>query len=96
MARAAIPPDAVAYARSPTFTEATVPAALLKAHNTKPGVWGRICVERGELVYRVTDPRREPSEEVLSPDGPPGIVEPSILHEVEPRGPVSFYVEFCR
>jgi tellurite resistance-related uncharacterized protein len=96
MGAPAIPPEAVAYARTATFTEATVPAALLKSHDTKPGVWGRIFVERGELVYRVTDPRRAPSEAMLRSGGPPGIVEPTILHEVQPNGPVSFYVEFYR
>lgn len=91
-----IPPEAAPYSRTATFTEATVPAALLRAHNTKPGVWGKVCVEHGELLYRVTDPRRPASETVLTADGPPGVVEPTILHEVAPRGRVSFFVEFYR
>ena len=91
-----LPPKAAPYKRTATFTEATLPAALLKSHNTKPGVWGLIHVERGALAYRVTDPRRPTTETLLTPEGPPGVVEPTILHEVEPRGPVSFYVEFHR
>jgi hemoglobin len=89
-----IPATAVAYSRTATFTETTVPAALLRAHNTKPGVWGRIHVQQGELLYRITDPRRPPYETLLTPDTAPGVVEPTILHEVAPRGPVSFFVEF--
>jgi tellurite resistance-related uncharacterized protein len=90
-------PDAVwSYRRTADFTEADVPAALLKAHCTKAGVWGLIHVEAGRLAYRVTDPRRPPSETVLTPDAPPGLVEPTILHEVEPLGPVRFHVEFLR
>lgn len=92
----AVPASAVAYSKTPTFTETTVPAGLLKVHNTKPGVWGRIHVQAGELIYRITDPRRPPYETVLTADGPPGVVEPTVLHEVAPRGPVRFFVEFLR
>lgn len=91
-----LPPDALPYRRTPTFTEATVPAGLLKAHATKDGVWGLIHVESGRLTYRITDPRRPASESVLEAGSEPGIVEPTILHEVEPKGPVCFHVEFHR
>jgi tellurite resistance-related uncharacterized protein len=89
-------PDGVApYKRTATFTEVTVPAALLDDHSTKDGVWGLICVEEGQLRYRVTDPRRPASECVLTPEAP-GVVEPTILHRVEPLGPVRFHVEFLK
>ena len=91
-----LPTDIAPYKRMPEFTETTVPAGLLKAHNTKAGVWGLIHVLEGELLYRITDPRRPDSEQVLTPSGPPGVVEPQILHEVQPKGPVRFYVEFHR
>jgi tellurite resistance-related uncharacterized protein len=89
-----LPPTVAPYKRTAEFTEATVPAGLLKAHNTKAGVWGLIHVLEGELLYRVTDPRRAAVEQVLTPSGPPGVVEPQILHEVRPKGTVRFYVEF--
>ena len=91
-----LPDDVEPYARTAEFTEATVPAGLLRSHTTKPGAWGRIHVLEGRLAYRITDPRRPPSEAILSPDGEPGVVEPTVLHEVEPLGPVRFYVEFLR
>ena len=91
-----LPPSVAPYKRTAEFSETTVPAGLLKAHSTKAGVWGLIHVLEGELVYRITDPRRAPSEQVLTPSGAPGVVEPAILHEVAPRGPVRFYVEFHR
>ena len=53
-------------------------------------------MESGRLLYRVTDSRRDPMETMLTPDDPPGIVEPTIIHNVLPMGPVSFYVEFQR
>jgi tellurite resistance-related uncharacterized protein len=69
---------------------------LLKAHTTKEGAWGLIHVLEGRLAYRIIDPRRPVSETVLTPEDPPGVVEPTILHEVEPLGPVRFFVEFHR
>lgn len=81
---------------TPVFTEQTVPAALLGEHNTKPGTWGLIHVEEGRLLYRVTDPRRQVPDRVLMPGDLPGIVEPTILHCVEPLGPVRFHVSFWR
>lgn len=84
------------YKRTPSFSEDTVPAALRHDHATKVGTWGLVKVESGRLLYRVTDSRRDPTETILTPDDPPGIVEPTILHNVLPVGPVSFYVEFLR
>jgi tellurite resistance-related uncharacterized protein len=91
-----LPPDLVPYARTAEFTESTLPAGLRRAHTTKEGAWALIHVLEGRLAYRVTDPRRAASETILSAGGEPGIVEPTILHEVEPAGPVRFYVEFLR
>jgi tellurite resistance-related uncharacterized protein len=93
---AALPPGLAAYRRTPMFDETSVPAALLKDHNTKAGSWGLIHVEAGRLRYRITDPRREPFETELSPESAPGLIEPTILHHVEPLGPVRFQVEFWR
>ena len=90
-------PDGVqSYRRTAVFTQDTVPAGLLKAHNTRDGVWALINVLEGELIYRVTDPRRPASQRVLTPGTPPGVTEPTILHAVEPLGPVRFFVEFHR
>ena len=84
------------YKRTPTFTENSVPAGLLADHSTKEGVWGLIHVTQGRLRYFITDPRREPEEYVLDPGCEPGVVEPTILHCVEPVGSVKFQVEFLR
>jgi tellurite resistance-related uncharacterized protein len=91
-----LPADVQPYARTAEFTETTVPAGLLRAHTTKAGAWGLIHVLEGRLAYRITDPRRARSETVLSPDSDPGVIEPTILHEVAPVGAVRFYVEFLR
>lgn len=85
-----------AYKRTPSFTETTVPAGLLGEHATKDRVWGLIRVEEGELRYIVTDERREPTQMMLTPATGPGVVEPTIVHRVEPVGGVRFHVEFLR
>ena len=88
-----IPSDAVAYQRTAEFTEHTVPAGLLRNHNTKTGVWGRIVISEGSLLYRIagTD-----TEETVLHAGLDGVVEPGVLHEVALLGPVRFHVEFLR
>ena len=88
-----LPADLEAYRRTPTFDQGTIPSGLLRRHTTKAGVWGRIHVLEGELLYRVLEPK--PSEERLTP-GHDGVVEPEVPHEVEPVGPVRFFVEFLR
>lgn len=93
---AMLPPGLESYRRTDSFTEATVPSGLLADHTTKAGTWGLIHVTEGQLRYRVTDPRRAATEIVLSPDRAPGVIEPTILHHVEPLGAVRFHVEFWR
>ena len=89
-------PALESYKTTPTFTQESVPAGLLADHSTKDGVWGLIHVSRGKLRYCVTDPRRELEERILEPGCEAGVVEPTILHRVEPLGPVEFHVEFLR
>jgi tellurite resistance-related uncharacterized protein len=91
-----LPEGLEAYRRTPIFTEESVPGALRRAHSTKAGVWGLIHVLAGELLYHIVDARREAATYVLTPASAPGIVEPEILHEVEPSGRVRFQVEFLR
>jgi tellurite resistance-related uncharacterized protein len=89
-----LPAKARPCERTAEFTETTTPAALRAAHATKDGAWALIHVLEGRLAYRIVDSRRLASKAVLTAAAPPGVVEPTILHEVEPLGPVRFYVEF--
>lgn len=90
-------PDGLLHLRStPVFTQDTLPTRLRAEHCTKEGSWGVIRVTKGSLRYEVCDPRRPPSSVVLTADGPQGIIEPTILHRVEPVGQVEFLVEFWR
>ena len=53
-------------------------------------------MEDGALAYRISDPRRTPSETLLTPETAPGVIEPTIRHDVETQGPVRFHIEFWR
>lgn len=87
-------PDNVApYKRTPEFNELSVPEGLLRNHQTKAGVWGKIVVLEGKLRYSINEPEVEVIE--LDPDRF-GVVEPTVPHEVKPLGRVRFYVEFYR
>lgn len=91
-----LPAGLISYRRTADFTEETVPAGLLADHTTTEGSWGLIVVKEGALIYRISDPRRAPSETLLTPETAPGVVEPTIRHHVEPQGPVRFHIEFWR
>ena len=88
-----LPPGLEPTSRTDEFTEATIPAGLLRAHTTKAGSWARIRVLEGALHYRIGGAL--PEEYVLRP-GEDGIIEPEVPHEVEAAGSVRFYVEFLR
>jgi len=85
-----LPPGLTAYRRTPVFTEATVPTALRHRHSTKAGVWALITVLEGRLRLRRLE---SGAETELGPDAP-GVIAPEEPHEVEPLGPVRFFVEF--
>ncbi len=88
-----LPNNLEAYKRTPEFNENSVPKGLLKAHQTKQGVWGKIVILEGELEYSINAANNELL--VLNPDKY-GVVEPESFHQVKPVGKVRFYVEFYR
>ena len=87
------PPDGVVeYRRTASFTEATIPAGLLRDHRTATGVWANIVVEAGSLEYTLNSPRRT----FLLTSEQPGVAPPMEPHPVNVVGPVRFHVEFLR
>ena len=90
-----IPATVSHYKSTAIFTEDSVPAAIQRGHTTADGVWGRIQILEGSLLYRITDPRVLPEEVLLTPDLH-GVVEPQIQHEVQVVGPVRFQIDFHR
>ncbi len=75
------------------FDQHSVPAGLLRAHRTAPGVWGRLMVQAGKLGFVFEDDLGTrldlgPGESVAIP--------PQRAHHVIVEGAVRFVVEFHR
>lgn len=88
-----LPAHLSAYQRTPEFDEHSVKHGLTHDHQTQAPVWARIVVLEGQLQYAIHG--TTPEVLVLDADTP-GVVEPSVPHEVHPLGKVRFYVEFFR
>jgi tellurite methyltransferase len=87
-----LPDHFIAYQKTPTFTEHSIPLGLKKDHTTKTGIWAKIMVTEGRLLYQVAP---LDMEFILS-QNQIGIVIPAVLHCVAPLGAVHFFVEFYR
>lgn len=93
------PDGYVAFRRTPDFNEATVPAGLRPEHATKRGVWARIHVVAGVLLYHAGAPihrsfRLAPASRIEAASN--AVIVPEVLHRVEPEGPVRFFLKFSR
>ena len=91
--RSQLPDGLVKYGETPVFTEKTVPPKLTSAHDTKPGVWGKLIVTAGALDYVVPGP---PEERQRIEGGDFGVIEPEIKHFVTLKGAVTFRIDFYR
>jgi len=87
-----LPNDLTATKKTPSFSRDGVPRGLLKEHSTKPGTWGLLTVEEGEIMYVITE--RGSEEEVLVTPGNPGVIEPETKHHVRIIGHVLFHIQF--
>ncbi len=70
---------------TPFWTKDTLPEALLTCHNTKAGVYGRLCVMRGAVKYigLGTTPGDTAEMEVVINAGSFGISPPQYYHKIE-------------
>ena len=88
-----LPDGATVYRTTPRFDEITVPVGLLDSHQTKAGVWGRICVHEGTVIYRIFGPS---TAEFRLDSRYRGVIAPEVPHCIELDGPASFHIEFLR
>jgi len=86
------PPGVAPYRKTPIFDSATVPAALLAEHSTKPGVWAVIHVLQGEVTFRQSTPAFE--RRLLSGDAL--ACAPEATHSVALSEDARFQIEFWR
>ena len=80
------------YKRSPDFTFTSTPEAFRSEHKTKQGTWGRIIVAAGNVAFHIP---ADKAVHRLTPDVP-GIIEPEVMHFVDPSEDAVFFVEFLR
>lgn len=85
-----LPEGAKFAASSPTLTEKTIPAPILKKHMAPHGKYGFLVVTQGALKFVWED-----SGEILdaAPEHPI-VIFPERYHHVEISGPVEFRIEF--
>ena len=88
-----LPENITSYKKTPEFDESSIPKGLLKAHQTKKGVWGKIVISEGQLEYKINESE---TEIVILDKNKYGVVEPTIFHEVKAIGEVKFHVEFYK
>lgn len=87
-------PDDVEYVRTTdVFDHEHHPAGLLRAHRVATGVWARLLVHTGELVFVFED---TPEQPIALSAGESIVIPPGRLHHVEMPAPVTFALEFHR
>ncbi len=87
-------PDGLELVRTtPEFSEHTIPAALLAAHQTAPGVWGRLVIRSGAASFVFED---QPDTVHRLTEGDSIAIPPQRPHRVIVTGAVRFVVEFYR
>ena len=83
-----IPATAVPRRRTRTFTAATMPAGLSRAHLTT--VWAELVVLAGSVLFVEEDAQRR----IQAGPGDRVLIVPGAYHHVEPSEDAEFYVEF--
>ena len=83
-----LPTNVTPGRRTPTFTAASVPAGLLRAH--RAAVWAQLVVEAGTV--RFVD-EASGTETMATPAVPVTIV-PDVPHHVVPSENAEFHVQF--
>jgi tellurite resistance-related uncharacterized protein len=79
-----IPDDFIHYKSTPQFTKTNIPKMFLHLHNTKVGVYGKICVTKGQLKFSGFAERRgEVEQEIIIEAGTSAISPPEYWHKVE-------------
>ncbi|RVU35017.1 DUF3565 domain-containing protein [Hwanghaeella grinnelliae] len=91
--RMELPEGAVRYKSTPIFTDITIPKALRREHTTKPGVWGKIRVLDGKLLYEIL----QPTLQTFTLDrNSTAFIVPEVPHRVEKIRNVIFQVDFLK
>ena len=88
-----LPETVVAYKKTPTFTDADIPEAMLNTHATKSGVWGVLNIVKGSVAYCIDN---EAEEKYKLQQDDKGVIEPTVSHHLEFSEPFELYIEFYK
>jgi len=86
-----IPTNVQATGKVRSFTDATVPDAILSRHTTGPGRWARLSIESGSLSF--IDLSCDATKVELAA-GEQHIIPPEVPHRLELHGKVEFTLRF--
>ncbi|WP_068547058.1 DUF1971 domain-containing protein [Thalassotalea crassostreae] len=91
-----IPEDFVNYKSTPQFTRSNIPKMFLHLHNTKAGVYGKICVTKGQLkFYGFAHRRGNVEKEIVIDENQSAVSPPEYWHKVEfLTDDTEFHVDF--
>ena len=86
----------VCYKRMPNWTASTLPKGFRNKHNTRAGVWAKLTILRGELLYTsLTEDDQIIEEFTFTPESNIPFVEPRAWHRVTPlTEDLECYLEF--
>ncbi len=86
-------PEAVqAYQKTQIYTDKTTPGMMKNDHRVRSGVWAKIVVQKGEVIYEIPDRNEQTS---VTPESP-AIIEPLVTHRILPQAGSKFYLEYYR
>ncbi len=88
-----LPEDVKPYSQSPIFTAETVPEKLLGHHNLKPGTWGLMHVEKGNVQFFVED-QQDPIAKLNAQDR--FVIVPEERHYIKVSEDARLYIEFWK
>ncbi|GGE29756.1 SAM-dependent methyltransferase TehB [Streptococcus himalayensis] len=88
--------ELVLYKRMPNWTADTLPAAVRRQHNTKPGTWAHLQIVKGSLAfYELTEQGEVTAKHIFTADSEIPFVKPGAWHRVEPlTDDLECYLEF--
>ena len=79
------------FRSTPEFDQTTLPLALQRTHNTKAGVWGRLCILDGAVRF-IDEAAGGAAYDLVAGETHP--IRPQADHHLELTGPVRLRVDF--
>ncbi len=88
-----LPETVKQYSKTPIFTAETVPDKLLGHHNLKPGTWGLMHVEKGNVQFFVEN---EPDPIARLSAADTFVIKPEERHFIKVSQDARLYIEFWK